>query len=277
MRLLPAILLCLVATLTLVCPMASYALSEEARLPRNHHRWARFRPGAWSRVRVVTKTFDEKGKVTTTSTTNTTHGLMKVERGGCTLKISRTMEVAGKVLDAKPQEVWRGFNDEKEGETSTWHKSGPGAVVIDGESVPCDVYEVETVTENQRRTTKVYYSAHRAPFVLKREIISTDGTDNPPLVQTVEEVVATDLPFETRSGVLLTSVIKTVRRHVQGTTITTALHCDQVPGGVVSYTSKELDASGRVIRRSTLELIDYGLSPNRRRLLDRDRPRRRSG
>ncbi len=256
--------------------MASYALAEEVRLPRNHHRWARFRPGAWSRVRIVTKTLDEKGTVTTTSTTNTTCGLLRIEDGGCTLKIDRTMEVAGKVLDAKPQEVWRGFNDEKEGETSTWRKNGPGAVVIDGESVPCDVYEVETAMENQSRTTKVYYSAHRAPFVLKREIISTDGTDKPPLVQTVEEVVATDLPYSTRSGVLLTSIVKTVRKHAQGTTITTALHCDQIPGGIVSYTLKELDASGRVIRRSTLELIDYGFSTDRRPFPNRGRLRRRS-
>jgi len=31
-----------------------------------------------------------------------------------------------------------------------------------------------------------------------------------------------------------------------------------VPGGIVSRTSKQLDADGNVTRRTTVELVDYG-------------------
>jgi hypothetical protein len=34
-----------------------------------------------------------------------------------------------------------------------------------------------------------------------------------------------------------------------------------VPGGIVSHSSKELDADGRLVRHSVLELVDYGSDP----------------
>jgi hypothetical protein len=37
---------------------------------------------------------------------------------------------------------------------------------------------------------------------------------------------------------------------------------DDVPGEVVSQSSKRLDPQGRVVRRSTLELVSYGDGPN---------------
>jgi hypothetical protein len=33
---------------------------------------------------------------------------------------------------------------------------------------------------------------------------------------------------------------------------------DDVPGEIVSQSSKKLDAQGKVVRRSTLELVGYG-------------------
>jgi hypothetical protein len=33
--------------------------------------------------------------------------------------------------------------------------------------------------------------------------------------------------------------------------------CVEVPGGIVARATKELDEKGRVIRRSSLELVDY--------------------
>jgi hypothetical protein len=50
-----------------------------------------------------------------------------------------------------------------------------------------------------------------------------------------------------------------------------------VPGGVVSHSSKEVDKNGRLLRRSTLELVDYNIDPDRERsgLFGRKRPNRR--
>ena len=52
--------------------------------------------------------------------------------------------------------------------------------------------------------------------------------------------------------------MKTVHKNNKGTVITLAAVLPDVPGGIVRHSSKELDKTGRVVRRSTLELVDYG-------------------
>ena len=49
-----------------------------------------------------------------------------------------------------------------------------------------------------------------------------------------------------------------------------------MPGGVVRNSSKEVDKNGRLVRRSTLELIDYNNDPDKDRtgLFGRKRPPR---
>jgi hypothetical protein len=51
-----------------------------------------------------------------------------------------------------------------------------------------------------------------------------------------------------------------------------------VPGGVVSQSSKEVDKNGLLVRRSTLELLDYNADPDKDRsgIFGRKRPNRRA-
>ena len=78
-----------------------------------------------------------------------------------------------------------------------------------------------------------------------------------------ESVVAVDMPSKVLSDIHSTWQVKSVRTHPKGKSITLLVYADQVPGGVVSHSSKELDASGQVVRRSTLEVVDYGVEPDR--------------
>ncbi|MEO8498058.1 MAG: hypothetical protein ABI614_23580, partial [Planctomycetota bacterium] len=51
--------------------------------------------------------------------------------------------------------------------------------------------------------------------------------------------------------------VKTIETLGNGTTkVTLEVHCDSVPGGVVSHTSRQVGADKKVTR-STLELVDY--------------------
>ena len=45
----------------------------------------------------------------------------------------------------------------------------------------------------------------------------------------------------------------------RGTTTTISVHVPEVPGEVVRQTSEKMDASGRLERRSNLELVGYGV------------------
>ena len=61
------------------------------------------------------------------------------------------------------------------------------------------------------------------------------------------------------------SCIKTVQKSSKGTVTTLAMSSADVPGGVVSQTTKEMDPAGRLIRRSTLEFVSYGTRPEKER------------
>jgi len=78
---------------------------------------------------------------------------------------------------------------------------------------------------------------------------------------------------KTKNGVK----VKTVYHNdgTSGTVTTWADVLSEVPGGVVRNSSKEVDKNGRLIRRSTLELIDYNNDPEKDRtgLFGRKRPR----
>ena len=59
--------------------------------------------------------------------------------------------------------------------------------------------------------------------------------------------------------------VKTVYRNAKGTVTTLAVVLPDVPAAW-SVTARKFDASGRVVRRSTLKLLDYGIHP------ENDRP-----
>ena len=68
-----------------------------------------------------------------------------------------------------------------------------------------------------------------------------------------------DLPQRVRGELKQASYVKTTQKLPLTSKVTLEVHCDEVPGGVVAHWASETDSAGRVLRRSTLELLDYGL------------------
>ena len=69
--------------------------------------------------------------------------------------------------------------------------------------------------------------------------------------------------FNQLSNIKTAAFIRTVQQHAKGTTVTLEVYCPDVPGGVVANTSKESNEAGRIVRRSTLELLDYGIGDDK--------------
>ncbi len=86
--------------------------------------------------------------------------------------------------------------------------------------------------------------------------------------ETTVEVTAVNTPHEVNGQTRPTSHIRTVHKTNKGTTTTLEVRCEDVPGGFVSHTSEQTDSSGRVVERSTLELVDYAVAEST------DKPRR---
>lgn len=260
----------------------SWALGQEIALDTGEHPWGAFPIGSWKTVRVTSETFDDKGNVANVTLTDTTSTLTAADRDGYTLQVQSVIEIAGKRFSSPPQVARHGYFGQRPGEPVTYKKVGDAKVTIDGREVPCELREAIFESEGTRRVSKIHYSPDVSPFQLRRETtVASDAADQSANDTTIVEVIALDLPQRVVSELQPASYIKTTRKTNQGTKLTLEVHCDHVPGGVVSHAATETDAQGRLIKRSTLELVAYGVGKEPptteaqpRRRFHRNRPRK---
>jgi hypothetical protein len=230
------------------------------------HPWGRFSPGTWKTVRVVTETLDEQGRVVSTATTDTKSILLDMDNDGVTLEIQACMEVAGKRFESEPQTVKQGFHGEPLGSTVKLDEPADAEVVIEGRKIPCKLQRLESVAPKGKTDTLIYYSLATAPCVLKRDtVVTTDPEGKNELSKTVVEVTALNMPVEVQGEIKNGMLVRTVHKNATGTVTTVAEVVPEVPGGVIRNSSKEIDQSGRLVRRSTLKLIDYNGDPDKDR------------
>jgi hypothetical protein len=232
-----------------------------AEITPQMHPWGRFQPGAWKLVRVITEAFGEGPAIASVTETKTT--LSNINENDVTLLLEVSVDVAGKQFDAEPHEVRQGFNGEPAGEEvrTVVTELGDAELEIQGRKIPCKIEQVELEGATSKAVTQIYYSETVAPYILKRQSKTTDP-DGKVLSDTTVDVIALDVPTNTRDGIRPAAHVKVVHKHAKGTTTTLAVTCMDVPGGIICHSLKELDESGRMVRRSWLELVDYGLTPD---------------
>lgn len=229
--------------------------------PRSHHAWARFVPGSWTRVRRLTEDLDAQGNVDTVRTTETTTTLIEVSDNSFKLQMDVVVEVAGKRFAAQPKIVHLGFSGQSFGEQVDIRRVGQDALHVGVKKVDCDVLETTVTGETKKIVSKIYYSKNTNPFVLKSDS-STLAADGVQVQGTARvETIAIDMPYKVLADIKSVTYVRTVQQHVAGgATHTLEVYCAEIPGGVVAHTSKEVDGEGKAIRRSTLELMDYGIA-----------------
>lgn len=249
----------LVGLLASVCP--ARGLGQTAALARQRHPWGRFEPGAWKLVRVVAETFDEQGALIGTTAYETKTTLQKVDDDGVTLLVETVVEIGGKRLDAEPQVEKQGFRGELPGQQVKVTDGGPATVTVEGRQYPAQIEQTESIGPQTKTVTKTYYSTTVAPYALKSETITTDLQSGALLSQTEWQVVSLNVVCRVLRESKSSAHVKLTRKHAKGTTTTLAVTSVDIPGGIVCHSAKEFDSSGRLLRRSTLELVAYGVEP----------------
>lgn len=234
-------------------------LADELAISARHHSWGRFQPGAWKVVSVRTETYDDHGALTSTNLAETKTTLRKVDADGVTLEVEVGMEVAGKQFAAQPQCIKQGFHGELLSSDFKAEPSQPGQVVIEGRKIPCRVQKLHFSGESKTLVT-VYYSDDVAPYILKRTSATTD-LEGKSLGESTMEVDKLNMSWEVLGEMKDVASVTTVQTQGKGSVTTLSMTSPDVPGGVVHHTSKEVDAAGRVTRRSVLELKSFGLQP----------------
>ncbi len=132
--------------------------------------------------------------------------------------------------------------------------------MIERNKIPCRVQRLDFSGESKTLVT-VYYSDEVAPYILKRHSVTTDLEGKKVLGESAMEVDGLELPWEVLGETKNVASVKTVQKHDKGSVTTLSMTSPDVPGGVVHHTSKEIDAAGRLTRRSVLELVSFGLQP----------------
>src|SRR5262245_13782018 len=238
---------------------AAPAAADDLAFPPDHHPWGHFPVNSWKRVRTTTESLNEKGDVSSVTVTETKTTLVGKDDTTYTLLADATINVASRTLTAPQQTARHGYYGEKPGQLLGVKSAGTNSMTIDGRAIPCEVRQVTFGGEGGSLVSTIYYSNQYPPFVLRRET-GPEGAADDAKNTTQVEVVALDLPQRVRGELKHASYVKTTQKLPQGARVTLEVHCDDVPGGVVAHWASETDAAGRVVRRSTLELVDFVVS-----------------
>jgi len=267
--------------LTLALGLAAFCapgMAQQNGITAKLHSWARFEPGTWRTVRVVTETLNEQGQVVSTSTTDTKTTLVNIDDGGVSLEIETCVEVAGTRFQSKPEVIKQGFYGETTGPNRKLKEPVDGELTIENRKIPCKIQELATDGPSGRTTITLHYSTTTPPYVLKSVSVTADPEGKNTVSETDTDVIAVDMPArvqgETRNG----AYVRTVYKNAKATVTTLAVVLPDVPGGVVRQSSKEVDNNGQLVRRSMLELLDYNADPEKDHsgIFGRKRPPRRT-
>ena len=238
--------------------LAPSGMAQTRDIPKEHHGWGRFAPGAWRTARIITDSFDENGEPTGTTTNIERIALQRSRRGYAILRIESVLEVGGKTFDSPVRTISVGYHGEEIGNRTLMQEMDPEETSVDGEPIPCRVRHYEIESPGQHKLVKIHYSNKTSPYVLRRETITTLGEDEEPAYHNQVEVTALDQLHPVLDEVKKTSHQKTVKTNGKSASTKWSVHAPDVPGALVSYRSEEKNNQGQLIRQSTMELLDYG-------------------
>lgn len=233
------------------------ASAEGLEIPIERHGWGRFESGAWQTARIVTETIDAHGEVVGTTTTDRRTELVRVRRNGVKLRVSATVTAYGKRFDTPVQTVIQGLHGENVGDRVVAKVLKDQIANVNGEKIRCQVHLYRIPQDEQEKVVKVFYSPRVSPYIFRRETVTLLGPDRKTTDQSNAHVVAIAQPYTVLDETVQTSHYRIEQKTDKGSTVTVAIHAPDIPGEVVAYTSSELDDTGRLIRRSRMELLDY--------------------
>lgn len=210
-------------------------------------------------MRVVSEILDAEGRVAGITTTDTRTTLLASDTSNYTLRVDVTVEVAGRRFASAPKTVRHGYYGESPGQPVSVKALGDSQLALDGRMVACELRQAVIEADGVKRVSTIHYSDSVSPYQLRRET-TLDPAAEEQQASTLVEVVGLDLPHRVVNEIELCNYVKTTHKQPQGTKVTLEVQSDDVPGGVVSHWASETDEHGKVVRRSTLELVAYEIT-----------------
>lgn len=244
------------ALLLVVCIITSTD-ADAIQFGRRIHQWGRFRPGSWVVMRQGMESLDPEGQVVNRSVSETKMTLADADDQALTLKVQSSLEIGGRKLENPPQELRQGPLGDPISVGAVAQELPSEDVTIQGRAIRCEVRRAESVVGPRRQIVTTWVNPNVAPYVLRKITSTVDAASGKTLGETVMEVVSLSTERRVLARNRTVAEVRTVQRHARGQTTTQAICCPEIPGGVVSQTTQEFDAGGQLIRRTSVELVDF--------------------
>lgn len=255
---------------TLPPSIASAQILPRRRLtliPRRAHPWGRFMPGAWRTVKTETIVLGRDGSELERTLSEATTEFVTHDSSKCTLRVESCTVIPGSEVVSAPKVVTLPFDPEGEIEVK---KLDDEYVTVQGMKHKVEVRQAKLVEKSGEKIMTVHLTKDEDPRILKRETKLLQPKSDDVQAVTRTQVVKLDIEREVAGENRKTREVRTIHTHSAGKVETTEYLCDDVPGEMVYQESKEFDAVGKLTRRSTVELTDFGKdNDGRRRLFGR--------
>ncbi len=243
-----------------LCALAAVAHAEEQESLRYHHPWGRCGVGSSQTLRTVTETFDELGQPQGVTTNETRTTLEAVSADGVTLRIEAVLEVGGKRVNTQPQSVRQTFSGALPNQTINQKHLPDAQVKIDGVAIDCHEDELELLGQGQRRLVRIFYT-DKSPLLMKKTIQVSDTGNPSGNSESTTETLEVDMAYKVLSEIKTVNLLRSVQTSPTGVTVALSVSAPDIPGELVSTTSKKVDTQGRVSRRTVSELSAYRVVP----------------
>ena len=257
-----------VACCCIVLILAESACSQEWIRTRDHHAWARFEKQSWKTTKILTDLVDEAGNITSTVRRETTTRLLEANETDFILGVESTVQIGEQKVNHSNHKIKRNINVKGEGFSKT---VDTGTLKIGEQEFNVEIQLVTLQTKQGKRVSRLTFCKDTMPHVLKRVTTFYDKKAMP-VYTTTSQVTS----FDVKRDILgeEQTVCRIVTNHSENgtTSVTNEIYCAKVPGGIVSQKIIEKNADDQIVRRTTLELIDYAIGKQESKRPKKDRP-----
>ena len=235
------------------------AIQDQPLIPRKCHVWGSFEAGAWSRLSVVSETQDEQGNPLQVQR-EIVRTLHAVEDSGYTLHLQ-----SAKVGEARAKEADEQFVE------SPWYvtsrdllKSNPAGLErtlkISEQEIRCQLFEYRVGAEGNQVTHQDFFSKDVFPYFLRRVALKPSPIKDEPFISSREyDVLELEVPVRRGDRLISAAQTRTILKTGETTTMILELVSPEIPGGILTKRTVVRDQNGKVLRRETMELEDFGL------------------
>lgn len=236
-------------------------------LVRQKHPWARFEPGAWRRVEVLSEVFDETGAFAGRTVSERTERLIAVGERSYTLSIEPVVQIAGRRTPGpvEARKLWLLNDRPSEQPIIAWTAGEPTSISLGETVVPCRTWTIDSGVfgaEEPQREEKLtlFVSQESQPAVLRRKRLSVLQGEAGPVF--TESVTRFSMPAIYGDELTAAWHTESTTEHPSGErTEAFAIHGHDAPGGLFQRAVAEYDAAGVKTRWQVTRLVASGRTP----------------